>query len=114
VGEIADTGMLGVEIDVQMGQMTLRSKHLSALASNIANHPDVIKIFGDATIQASLVEKAEHRERYRLVGLNHELEFWPTAHTVCPPLGDEWERDYDPADLFDSERWIIDVRYIDI
>jgi hypothetical protein len=113
VEEIADTGMLGVEIDVQMGQMTLRSKHLSALGSHIANHPDVIKIFGDATIQASLIEKAEHRERYRLVGLNHELEFWPTAHTVCPPLGDEWERDYDPADLFDSERWIIDVRCMD-
>jgi hypothetical protein len=39
VGEVADTGMLGVEIDVQLGQMTLRSKHLAALESEIANHP---------------------------------------------------------------------------
>jgi hypothetical protein len=30
VGEVVDNGMLGVEIDVQIGQMTLRSKHLSA------------------------------------------------------------------------------------
>lgn len=67
VGEVADNGMLGVEIDVQMGQMTLRSKHLSALDSNIANHPDVTLIFGDSTMQASLVERAEHRMRYRLV-----------------------------------------------
>ena len=51
VGEVADTGMLGVEIDMQMGQMTLRSKHLSALQSDIANHSDVRYLFGDVTIQ---------------------------------------------------------------
>jgi len=106
VSEVPDTGMLGVEIDVQIGQMTLRSKHLSALIPEIANHPDVARIFGDATIQASLVELAEHRHRYRLVGLSHELEYWPSAHKSCPPLADQWERDYDPANLFDSEHWI--------
>lgn len=109
VGEVADTGMLGVEIDVQLGQMTLRSKHLAALESEIANHPDVTMVFGDSTIQASLIERAEYRQCYRLVGLNHELQYWPAPHTVCPPLGDEWEREYDPAELFDSERWIVNV-----
>jgi hypothetical protein len=82
---------------------------LAALESNIANHPDVIMVFGDATMQASLVERAEYRHRYRLVGLNHELEYWPTAHAVCPPIGDEWDREYDPAELFDSEKWMISV-----
>ena len=38
VGEVSDTAMLGVEIDVQVGQMTLRSKHLSALQSTIARY----------------------------------------------------------------------------
>ena len=109
VGEVADTGMLGVEIDCQLGQMTLRSKHLAALVSDIANHRDVIGVFGDSTIQASLIERAEHRQVYRLVGLHHELEYWPTAHTVCPPLGDEWDREYDPAELFDSELWIVNL-----
>ena len=109
VGEVADNGVLGVEIDVQVGQMTLRSKHLSALSSDIANHRDVLHIFGDATMQASMIERSEHRSRYRLVGLNHELEFWPSPHTVCPPLGDEWEREYDPANLFESEKWITSV-----
>jgi hypothetical protein len=42
-----------VEIDVQLGQMTLRSKHLAALESEIAHHPDVTMVFGDSTIQAS-------------------------------------------------------------
>jgi len=109
VDEVEDTGMLGVEIDVQLGQMTLRSKHLAALATDIANHPDVVKIFGDSTIQASLSERTENRQRFRLIGLNHEVDYWPTAHDVCPPLGEEWEREYDPAEMFDTEKWIISV-----
>lgn len=109
VGEVADTGMLGVEIDIQMGQMTLRSKHLAALSTDIANHPDVRMIFGDSTMQASLVEMAEHRQIFRLVGLNHELHYWRTNHTVCPPLGDEWDREYDPANLAESEKWMSSV-----
>jgi hypothetical protein len=56
-----------------------------------------------------MLERAENRQRFRLVGLNHELEYWPTSHKVCPPLSEEWERDYDPADLFDSEKWIINL-----
>ena len=112
VDEVEDTGMLGVEIDIQLGQMTLRSKHLAALLPEIANHPDVIKIFGDSTMQASLAEKTEHRQRYRLVGLNHELEYWPSAHKVCPPLGDEWGREYDPAEMYATEKWIVNVSII--
>jgi xanthosine utilization system XapX-like protein len=87
VGTVADTGMLGVEIDIQMIQMTLRSKHLAALNTDIANHPDVKMIFGESTMQASVVEVAEHRQVFKLVGLNHELHYWRTPHAVCPPLG---------------------------
>mgnify|MGYP007000254295 CR=1 len=57
----------GVELDLQIGQMTLRSKHLSALDTDVATHEDVRAIFGEATIQASLLERAEHCQRYRLV-----------------------------------------------
>ena len=111
VGEVADTGLLGVEMDLQIGQvlslsvcpqlfalkltarvpsqMTLRSKHLQALESAVANHCDVQALFGDSTMQASLLERAEHRQRFRLVGLAHELEYWPDPHTSCPPLGDQ-------------------------
>ena len=108
VGEVLDDGQLGVEIDLQMGQMTLRSKHLSALPSAVANHRDVKLLFGETTIQASRLESAENRDRYRLVGLNHEVEYWK-AHKSCPSLGDEWEREYDPGDLFPSEKWIVNL-----
>jgi hypothetical protein len=109
VGEVDDTENLGVEIDLQLGQMTLRSKHLAALPTDIANHPDMSAIFGDATIQASLIEQAENRQIYRLVGLNHEVHFWSTPHAICPPIGDEWEREYDPKDLLSHEKWISSV-----
>lgn len=85
--------------------MTLHSKHLSALSSDIANHRDVKLILHDTTIQASLLEWSEHRSRYKLVGLMHDLEYW-NGHGACPVLGDEWEREYEPSELFDSEKWI--------
>ncbi len=65
--------------ELQIGQMTLRSKHLTALDSKIANLPDVALIFGHATMQASLLEKAEHRQRYNLVlvgGLSNSGNRW--------------------------------------
>jgi len=106
VGEVADSGMLGVELDLQIGQMTLRSKHLSALPEDISGHPDVRDLFGTSTMQASLLERGQHRATYRLVGLHHDLEAWQTPHTEPPSLGDAWEREYDPAELYDSESWI--------
>ena len=106
VGEVEDNGMLGVEIDVQLGQMTLRSKHLSALTSDVANHPDVNLIFGDATIQASLISTAENCEVYRLIGLNCTIEYWRSPHKICPPIDDSWDREYDPAELGETETWI--------
>lgn len=104
--EVADTAQLGVEMDFQIGQMTLRSKHLMALDSKIANQPDVGLIFGESTMQASLIERAEHCQRYTLVGKHHDIAFWEGAHCMTPPLGDEWGRDYDPSELFHSEQWI--------
>jgi hypothetical protein len=57
-------------------------------------------------VQASLIESAEHRTRYTLVGKHHEIAWWHTPHAACPPVADEWERQYDPSELFASERWI--------
>ena len=104
--EVEDTGLQGVEMDIQLGQMTLRSKHLAALESEIANKPHVRELFGEHTMQASLLDRSEHRRRYKLIGLRHEIEYWPDGHSSCPALGEKWERDYDPAELHESERWI--------
>jgi hypothetical protein len=33
-------------------------------------------------MQASLLERAEHRQRFRLVGLGHELEVWLREYPI--------------------------------
>ena len=53
--------MLGVEIDIQLAQMTLRSKHLMALPSNVASNLDVVHIFGDKTMQVSRWKSGEKK-----------------------------------------------------
>ena len=60
-------------------------------------------------MQASLIESAAHRTRYTLVGKHHEIAYWNSGHQATPPIADEWERDYDPSELFESERWIIRI-----
>jgi hypothetical protein len=92
-----DTRQWGVEMDLQLGQMTLRSRHLSALPANVANNKDVLYLFGESTIQASTLESGEHRRKFRLVGLSHELHYWHTPHTSCAPMSDVFEREYNPV-----------------
>uniref|UniRef100_A0A6S8D826 ubiquitinyl hydrolase 1 n=1 Tax=Aureoumbra lagunensis TaxID=44058 RepID=A0A6S8D826_9STRA len=104
--EVADSSELDVEIDLQIGQLTLRSKHLAALDSSVANSRDVRTIFGDATIQASLSERSVQRQVYRLVGLEHEVEYWHSPHVECLGIPESHDREYDPAELFDSESWL--------
>ena len=106
VKSVADSSELDVEIDAQIGQLTLRGKHLAALESAVAGYRDVRVVFGDAAIQASLSERAEHRNVYRLVGLDHSIEWWPTPHGDCPSIPETYGREYDPSELFESELWI--------
>ena len=53
-----------------------------------------------------MIERAEHRQRYRLVGLQHELEFWKTPHQAFHPIPEHFSREYDPAEMADTEKWI--------
>lgn len=106
VCEVADSTELDVEIDIGIGQLTLRSKHLAALDPIVATNRDVRSVLGDATLQASLTERSVHRQIFKLVGLEHSIEWWHSAHVECPPLPDGYDREYDPAELFDSELWL--------
>ena len=104
---VEDSGLQGVEMDLQLGQMTLRAKHLAALESEVANKPQVRELFGESTMQASLLERSEHRKQFKLIGLRHCIDYWFDGHSSCPALTDRFDRDYDPADLHDSEMWIV-------
>ena len=106
VGVVSEAAFVGVELDLQLGQMTLRSRHLSALDAEILGRPDVQTVFGACgTIQASQLTQASDCVTYRLVGLKHELSTW-SAETNPAPMSEQWERQYDPSELFPTEKWV--------
>lgn len=98
---------LGVEIDIQTIQLTLKSSHLKALDRAIANDEDVVEVFGKHSMQAATIQSTEHREWVRLIGRDHDLQFWrtPDQRTDVQVL----DRDYVPGELEDSENWIIPI-----
>ncbi len=69
-----DTDAVVMEIDFQITQLTLRNSHLRALDPGVAQDQDVALIFGHMSMQASTIEQAQHRQWYRLVGRNHDLQ----------------------------------------
>jgi len=112
VKAVDDTGDLGVEIDWQTIQLTLRTSHLKALDNVIARNPDVVEIFGTKSMQAATIQNAENRQWVRLVGRQHDIEFWRTPDTVegKPRLAEqELMREYNPTELEDTERWIVPI-----
>jgi hypothetical protein len=98
---------LGVEIDIQTVQLTLKSSHLKALDRAIANNEDVVEVFGQHSMQAATIQSTEHREWMRLIGRDHDLQFWrtPDQRTDVQIL----DRDYVPGELEESENWIIPI-----
>jgi hypothetical protein len=107
VQSISDDIELGVEIDMQTIQLTLKSSHLKALDKSIAGRPDVLQIFGSNSMQAATIETAENREWVRLIGRDHDLQFWRTPD---PRMDVQiLDRDYVPGELEESEQWIVPI-----
>jgi len=94
---------MGVEINLQLSQLSLKSNHLEALNQPMSSDYDVVTIFGVRSLQVAVVEKAQHRQWYRMIGRQHDLEYWD-ADTRTDVQ--EWDRDYDPGDMLPSETWI--------
>jgi len=102
-----NTAVMGIEIDLQIVQLTLKSAHLKALSKQIAGKADVRQIFGSVSMQASTVQDAEHREWVHLIGRNHDLQFWKTIDPR--PCVQECDREYIPGELEDTENWIVPI-----
>ena len=97
---------LGIEVDLQVFQVTLKSSHLQALDTVIAANPDVQLIFKESkSMQASVVQSTENRMWVHLIGRAHDIQYWCTPDDrTCLQT---YDRDYAPGDLFDSEQWIV-------
>jgi hypothetical protein len=49
----------GIELDLCTLQLTLKAAHLKALPRDIAETPDVLHIFGKASMQAATIQVAD-------------------------------------------------------
>ena len=105
VQTITATESMGVEIDLSLAQMTLRSSHLKALDTAIASNEDVLEVFGASSMQAATLQSAEHREWVRLVGRSCDLQYWKTPDARPDPQ--VFDREYQPGELEESEQWIV-------
>jgi hypothetical protein len=68
------------EINLQLGEYTLKNHALQALPAHINRHPDFMQIFGakreSNPIQCVEVQNSSHRMWVRLIGLRHDIQLW--------------------------------------
>jgi hypothetical protein len=107
VPTISNSVELGIEIDLQTVQLTLKSSHLKALDTKVARDVDVQTIFGKKSMQGSITESTVHRTCINLIGRGHTIHHWQTPdERSCIQL---FDREYSAGELHDTEEWIIPI-----
>lgn len=110
--QVLDGPAIEIELNIQCGQLTLRSQNLKNLPTNIAGHCDILTVFGDAKIEAAYVGSPEGCDIYKLISLDHEIIYWNSSVATLPPHPDSFAREYDPATIKESEKWIVNVSWL--
>ena len=125
----AQTQSVDTEVNVQLGEYTLKKNTLQPLPSHISVDGDFVSVFGVSLnanpIQCVEVEASTHRLWLRLVGQRHDVQLWdadprhPTAPFSRPYTASARESaDGDAArrkgeayasGLADGEQWIAHV-----
>lgn len=104
---------LGAEIDFQLGTLTLKNAHVVALSEEVANEPDVRAVFGNESMQATILQSAANRVWYRLMGRGHDIQHWCTnddrKYKEFPECFGEYEREYFEDLHKDTEMWMAQI-----
>lgn len=86
----ASVQAVDTEINLQLGEYTLKNHTLQALPAGIANADDFVSIFGVARdsnpIQCVEVQNTTCRTWLRLVGLRHDVQLWDVEPRRPTPL----------------------------
>jgi len=68
------------EINVQLGELTLKRHHMRMLEKEVAAHHDFVAVFGEASAssrhQCAEVKRSENRLWVRLLGTRHDVQIW--------------------------------------
>lgn len=108
IGTIEDDSDLGIELDFQTIQLTMKSSHLKALDIKIASDADVQTVFGKKSMQGSIVESTVHRTWVNLIGRGHSIQYWQTPdERSCVQ---DFDRQYSAGELEGgTESWIVPI-----
>ena len=103
--KVTTTQGADVEVNLQLGEFSLRRQALMPLPKEVETHADFITAFGYSSgpIQSVQVSATSNRRWIRLVGERHDLQLWfPDTRPMGAPAG---RRSY-PNGLKDRERWV--------
>jgi hypothetical protein len=94
-----------VEVNLQLGEFSLRRQALTPLPKEVARQPDFLAAFGEdlGPIQSVQVSATSQRRWLRLVGERHDLQRW--AADLRPPPRPGGLRPY-PSGLRPREAWL--------
>ena len=108
VGSIGDDVELGIELDFQIVQLTMKSSHLKALDAQIAGDGDVQTVFGKQSMQGATVQSTVHRTWVNLIGRGHSIQHWQTPdERSCVQ---DFDRQYSAGELQGGpEAWIVPI-----
>lgn len=104
IESIVDNNDLNIEIDVQTGQLTLKSDQLAALDSEMMMDQDVLDVFGRTNMQCATKLDAQNLKHVRLLGRNSDIFYWRTPDNRVEPV--EEEREYNPDEFSDDEKYV--------
>jgi len=97
---------MGIEFNLQISQLCLKSNHIEALTEPFSSDYDVLTVFGPRSLQCIVIEEAEHRIWFRLLGRSMDLQYWDPDTRTAPQ---ELDREYDPNEGPRSEAWIVNL-----
>jgi len=79
------------EINVQLGEMTLKRHHMQLLDASVCAHPDFAAVFGDTSTrgrhQCAEVKRSQRRRWMRLLGTRHDVQIWDADDRPPPSPG---------------------------
>lgn len=110
-------GLQDVELNLHTLSLTFKNAHLRAIPSEVANDASIIAVFAPLvggrqklleSMQCAVVEDSVNRQWLRLVGQDHDVQFWKTSDPRFPIPSDSQMRFY-PDDLAETEQWVVEL-----
>jgi hypothetical protein len=103
-----DAYHVSTEINIQLGEFTLKTRKLEILSEHISERKDFQSVFGKTSgaVQCAEVKRTEKQTWLRLVGLRHDVRMWQPDERKPSTQG--YSRKYDP-NLGKTEMWIARV-----